>query len=84
MVLQTEHTKQPDMQGTFLLSHLLIGVAFELDTSCSFINASCVISLDREVECHAPDPGPTRLADPNRSPGRKTIYTISIYCTVLY
>ena len=30
-----------------------------------------------------PDPGPTRLADPNRSPGRDTIYTISIYYTVL-
>ena len=25
-----------------------------------------------------PDPGPTGLADPNRSPGRDTIYTI--YC----
>ena len=24
----------------------------------------------------APDPGPTSLADPNRSPGRDTIYTI--------
>ena len=30
-----------------------------------------------------PDPGPIRLADPKRSPGRKTIYTISIYYTVL-
>ena len=29
-----------------------------------------------------PDPGPTRLADPNRSLGRDTIYTI--YYTVLY
>ena len=34
----------------FLLSHLLIGVAFELDASCSFINASCVISLSIGVE----------------------------------
>ena len=25
---------------------------------------------------HAPDPGPTLLANPNRSPGRDTIYTI--------
>ena len=34
--------------------------------------------------CHTlPDPGPTRLADPNRSPGRETVYTISIYYTVL-
>ena len=37
--------------------------------------------------CHAPDPGPTPLADSNRSPGRYTIYTIfyilSIYYTVL-
>ena len=38
------------MLGTFLLSHLLIGVAFELDESCSFINASCMISLGIEVE----------------------------------
>ena len=45
MVLQAEHAEQPDMYGTFLLSHLLIGVAFELDASCSFIKASCVISL---------------------------------------
>ena len=50
MALQAEHTEQPDMYGTFLLSHLLIGVAFELDASCSFINASCVISLGIEVE----------------------------------
>ena len=34
----------------FQLSYLLVGVAFELDASCSFINASCVISLDIEVE----------------------------------
>ena len=36
--------------GTFLLSYLLIRVAFKLDASCSFINASCVISLSIEVE----------------------------------
>ena len=36
----------------------------------------------RCLTCHArPDPGQTRLADPNRSPGRDAIYTISIYCT---
>ena len=38
------------MQGTFLLSHLLTRVAFELDESCSFINASCIIGLGLEVE----------------------------------
>ena len=38
------------MQGTFLLLHLLPRVAFELNASCSFINASCVISLGLEVE----------------------------------
>ena len=27
------------------------------------------------------DPGPTRLADPNRSPGRETIYILSILYT---
>ena len=50
MVLQAEHTKQPDMQGTFLLFHLLTRVAFNLDASYPFINASCVIDLDLEVE----------------------------------
>ena len=38
------------MWGMCLLTHLLIKVAFELDASCSFINASCVISLSIEVE----------------------------------
>ena len=38
------------MQGTFLTLHLLPRVAFELDASCSFINASCVTYLDLEVE----------------------------------
>ena len=50
MVLQVEHTEHPDMQGTFLLLHLLTRVAFELDASYSFINASCVTDLDLEVE----------------------------------
>ena len=43
MVLQAEHTEQPDMQGMFLLLHLLTRVAFKLDASYSFIVASCVI-----------------------------------------
>ena len=38
------------MQGTFLLLHLLNWVAFKLDASYSFINASCVIDLGLEVE----------------------------------
>ena len=38
-----EHTEQPDVQGTFLLLHLLTRVAFKLDASNSFIVASCVI-----------------------------------------
>ena len=46
----TEHTEQPDMQGTFLLLHLLTRVAFKLDASYSFINASCVTNLDLKVE----------------------------------
>ena len=50
MVVQAEHTEQPDMQGTFLLLHLLTIVAFELDASYSFINASSVTYLDLEVE----------------------------------
>ena len=43
MVLQAEHPEKPDMQGTFLLLHLLTRVAFKLDASYSFIVASCVI-----------------------------------------
>ena len=50
MVLQAEHTEQPDMQGTFLLLHSLTRVAFELDSSYSFINESCVTELGLEVE----------------------------------
>ena len=34
----------------FLLSHLLTRVAFKLDASNSFINASCVIGLGLKVE----------------------------------
>ena len=55
MVLQAEHTKQSDMQGTFLLLHSLTRVAFELDASYSFINASCVTDLDLEVEAFRED-----------------------------
>ena len=39
MVLQTEHPEQLDMQGTFLLLHLLTRVAFKLDASYSFCDA---------------------------------------------
>ena len=39
-----------DIQGTFLLSHLLTKVEFKLDASNSFIVASCVIGLGLEVE----------------------------------
>ena len=39
----TEHIGQPDMQGTFLLLHLLTRVTFEL-------NESCVKDLGLEVE----------------------------------
>ena len=30
------------------------------------------------VACHAPNPRPTRLADPNQVPGRETIYWDSL------
>ena len=36
-------------KGYVLLLQLLTRVTFELDASCSFINASCVISLGIEV-----------------------------------
>ena len=39
-----------DIQGTFLLLHLLTRVAFKLDASYSFINASYVMDLGLEVE----------------------------------
>ena len=32
----------------------------------------------RCMNCHAPNPGPTRLADPNRFPGRETKYWDSL------
>ena len=41
-----------DIQGTFLLSHLLTREAFKLDASNSFIVASFVIELDLEVEAY--------------------------------
>ena len=50
MVLQAEHTEQLNMQVTFLLLHLLTKVAFKLDASYSFINASCMTELGLEVE----------------------------------
>ena len=31
-----------------------------------------IISSRRRPPCHAPNPGPTQLADPNRFPGRET------------
>ena len=40
------------------------------------------LSSSSDPNCHAPDPGPTRLGDPNRSPGHETVYTISI--SILY
>ena len=48
--IAVEHTEQPDMQGMFLLLHLLTRVAFKLDASNSFIVASCVIESSLEVE----------------------------------
>ena len=55
MVLQAEHLEQSDMQGTFLLLHLLTRVAFKLDVSYSFIVASCVIELGLEIEASRKD-----------------------------
>ena len=48
MVLQAEHPEQPDMQGTFILLHLLTTAMFKLDASYSFIVASCVRSRPLE------------------------------------
>ena len=47
---EVERSGQPDMQGTFLLLHLLTRVAFELNASYSFIHESCVTDLGLEVE----------------------------------
>ena len=38
------------MQSTFLPFHLLTRVAFKLDASYSFINASCVTDLGLDVK----------------------------------
>ena len=48
--IEDEHADQPDIQGTFLLLHLLTRVAFKLDASNSFIVASYVIESGLEVE----------------------------------
>ena len=54
--------------------------AFSVAASSATLEAShfqiCLVWGQLHQVCHAPDPGPTRLADPNRSPGRDTIYTI--------
>ena len=50
MVLQAKHLEQLDVQGTFLLLHLLTRVAFKLDASYSFIVASCMKGVGLEVE----------------------------------
>ena len=50
VVLEAGHVDQPDEQGMFIPLHLLTRVAFKLDASNSFINASCVIGLGLEVE----------------------------------
>ena len=47
---ETKRSDQPNEQGTYLLSHLLNRVAFKLDASRSFINASCVTELGLEVD----------------------------------
>ena len=48
--IETERSDFRDMQGTFLLSHLLTRVAFKLDAPNSFIIASYVIELGLEFE----------------------------------
>ena len=37
-----------------------------------FVNNNRCLKGSKHMECHAPNPGPTRLADPNRFPGRET------------
>ena len=33
-----------------------------------------IVNVILDMYCHTPNPGPTRLADPNRFPGRETKY----------
>ena len=48
--ITVERPGQPDIQGTFLLLHLLTRVAFELNALYSFIHESCVTDLGLEIE----------------------------------
>ena len=50
IVLPTEPTDQPALQGMFLLSRLWARILFDSGASHSFIDASCVRELGLEVE----------------------------------
>ena len=58
--------------------HRLLGRLIQRNFDCSGLSSHLDMGVSRP-----PDPGPTWLADPNRSPGRDTIYTIYciLYCT---
>ena len=43
-----------------------------------YIIMYCTLSRDGVLHYHTPNPGPTRLADPNRFPGRETTYWDSL------
>ena len=42
------------------------------DPPCASSRIDFFSSISLGTQCHAPNPGPTRLADPNRFPGRET------------
>ena len=50
VVPQAEHAGQSDMQGTFLLLHLLTRVLFKFECIIFIIVASYVIDLNLEIE----------------------------------
>ena len=50
VVPQAEHVDQSDIQGTFLLLHLLPRVLFKFGCTIFITVASCVIDLNLEVE----------------------------------
>ena len=50
VVPQVERADQPDMQGMFLLLHLLTRVFFKFGCIIFIIVASCMIDLGLEVE----------------------------------
>ena len=60
-----------------------IALHFSIDSRSGILRASDITATFNLSVCHAPDPGPTRLANPNRFRGAKP-YTGTPYLFILY